>query len=824
MSRMLRQTRIESRFEASDDPLDDPRIAQAMQEYLAAVESGRPISRSAFLSRHADLGPELSNCLAGLEMVWRAAGERAIPVPSDPVDVLGADFGEELGDGASDLPQPKFGVMPSLAQPEPLGDFRILREIGRGGMGVVYEAVQLSLGRRVAVKILPLAASLDPKYLQRFKTEAQAAAQLHHTNIVPVYAVGVERGLHYYAMQLIDGYPISTLIEQLRAARGKTRRSGIQSAESPRAAAGMNASPTADTHDLRGQQAARPTVLTVKHSDPRGYFCTVANLVRQAGRALDYAHQCGVVHRDVKPANLLLDERGELWVADFGLAHMSAETQLTRTGDMIGTLCYMSPEQVSGARVVLDHRTDIYSLGVTLYEMLTLEPFFAGENRQVVLRQILEHDPISPRLIDPQIPRELETILLKATAKSAGERYQTAQQMADDLQRWLDDRPILARRPTWRERAARWRRRHRPLVASATVFLVIAFLVSLASALLILREHSKTKIGYQREIQARQSAEESFRQARRAVDSFTRLSEDELANSPRNYQLRRKFLEASLEYYKDFLDQGHNDPSLRAELSASTRRVARIVEELDVLAGYAPLMLLNDPHVQQELQIADGQRFQLERQLRLMTQEWEQARVGGALSPQQSQAKLADRLRPRQQAIAALLTPAQMQRTLQIARQQQGPFVFKNPEVIAALEFTAMQRKQIYDIIEEERPGKPPRRAARDEPRRDDQPAEESPLRERWLDDQPYSLLSDELTLWPSAESEPSGAVSSPATGPQPAATSRTRRNPPNAKDKANTMRRTVARIEQILSEPQRQRWESLIGPRVMYDLAWHPD
>src|SRR5262249_36671050 len=228
-------------------------------------------------------------------------------------------------------------------QPEaPLGDFRIVREIGRGGMGIVYEAVQVSLGRRVALKVLPLAAALDARQLQRFKNEAQAAACLHHPHVVPVYGVGCERGVHYYAMQFIDGRTLADLIRELRHGAGLERAGGPASAGDATLPAAGEATPRGPA---QGPRSA-------------AFFRTAARLGAQAAAALDYAHQQGVIHRDVKPANLLLDSRGNLWVTDFGLAHCQQDARLTMTGDLVGTLRYMSPEQALGRRAAADPRTE----------------------------------------------------------------------------------------------------------------------------------------------------------------------------------------------------------------------------------------------------------------------------------------------------------------------------------------------------------------------------------------------------------------------------------------------------------------------------------
>jgi len=187
----------------------------------------------------------------------------------------------------------------------------------------------------------------------------------------------------------------------------------------------------------------------------------VVNLGRQAALALEYAHQMGIVHRDIKPANLMVDAHGTLWVADFGLAQVQSDTGLTMTGDLVGTIRYMSPEQALAQRVAVDHRTDIYSLGVTLYEFLTLERAFDGKGRQEVLRQVAFEEPRPPCRLNKSIPAELQTIVLKAMAKNPAERYATAQELADDLERYLEDKPIRAKRPTLMQRAKKWSRRHK---------------------------------------------------------------------------------------------------------------------------------------------------------------------------------------------------------------------------------------------------------------------------------------------------------------------------------------------------------------------------
>ena len=345
-----------------------------------------------------------------------------------------------------------------------------MREIGRGGMAIVYEAIQMSLGRRVALKVLPFAATFDAKHLQRFRQESQAAAHLHHANIVPVHGVGCERGIHFYAMQLIDGQSLDVVVRQLRheAGMGPLEASLADRPSSTRNHKSSDPSSIGQTEhwepEVNDPATARPPVaadqidttqrqLSAHFSthrtgkEPERYR-TITRYMAQAAEALEYAHQEGIVHRDIKPANLLIDLRGNVWITDFGLAHFHEAPGLTHTGDVMGTIRYMSPEQASGQRVVLDHRTDIYSLGATFYELLTLHPLFAGRTRHTLLSDVLNHDPRSPRSLDRRIPEELEIVVLKAISKNPADRYASAQELADDLHRFLRDEPIWAKRPS----------------------------------------------------------------------------------------------------------------------------------------------------------------------------------------------------------------------------------------------------------------------------------------------------------------------------------------------------------------------------------------
>ena len=490
---------------------------------------------------------------------------QALALMEDLAPASDDSFGE-----ASPSGKPAVGA-PRLDQ---LGDYRIIREVGRGGMGVVYEAEQVSLGRHVAVKVLPKELLENSRHRSRFEREAKAAAKLHHTNIVPVFGVGEENGIGYYVMQFIQGLALDEVLDELKrmkprpgtsgvtveSAGARARRRDVSAADVARslldgefrslAVDGHRASdeqrridetlaheprdvaqprgagflarrasspvepqtawegrPTPDNSAsgdglgstsslLESTATARPSdtpsgsnpsvVLpgsssgTDKRSRKWTYWQSAAHLGVQVAEALHYAHGQGILHRDIKPSNLLLDLRGTVWVTDFGLAKLDDDRGLTQTGDILGTLRYLAPETLKGRA---DARSEIYSLGLTLYELLALRPAVEPSSRHAIIDQVLngQIEPLGKR--NPEIPRDLETIVHKAVERDPRHRYQTAQELADDLRRFIDDEPIQARRLSTFEHVVRWSRHNRGLAASLTAVAALVCVVALGSTI-----------------------------------------------------------------------------------------------------------------------------------------------------------------------------------------------------------------------------------------------------------------------------------------------------------------------------------------------------
>jgi serine/threonine protein kinase len=537
-------------------PTTQPREGQALeaalQECMRELEAGRPLGAEQVRARWPELAEPLLGCLEALAFVQQAGA-----------DVRPADAARIFGN-------------------EPLGDFRIVREVGRGGMGVVYEAEQISLGRRVALKVLPFAAALDPRQFQRFRQEAHAAACLTHPHIVPVFGVGCERGVHYYAMQFVDGQPLTELV------RARRQEAGLDEPPDALATTGPFATPT-----TAGRATPRPGSTGTREDE--AYFRRVAELGAQAADALQHAHDYGIIHRDVKPGNLMLDGTGKLWVTDFGLARLERDANLTRTGDILGTARYMSPEQAQGLHSSMDHRSDVYSLGVTLYELLTLRPAVPGDDRMEVLRKIVEEDPVSPRSLVPSIPVDLETVVLKAMSKEPSERYQNAGELAADLRRFLADEAIQARRPTWDQTVKRLVRRYPVLVltvATAAVLLLSGVVAWLAYKNGM--EAEVTRVETRRADEAEQHnheltaaiikrdeamvQEKAYRGLawKAADDMYVKVVAEVLPLVPQQEGLQRKLLENAISVYEKLLQAGPAAYEDHYRLALAEARLAKL--------------------------------------------------------------------------------------------------------------------------------------------------------------------------------------------------------------------------------------------------------
>jgi WD40 repeat protein/serine/threonine protein kinase len=532
------------------DPFDD-----LAASFLARVRAGERPSVEDFAAAHPELADQIRARLPALVTAER-----------DP----------SKGPGAEAAPCP-----PTAGASRRLGDYRILREVGRGGMGVVYEAEQVSLGRRVALKVLPARIAYDSRALERFRREAKAAARLHHTNIVPVFEFGCDGEVAYYAMQFIQGQGLDQVIAELARLRDPDRKPVGAGPLAPTAVApaAVACEPTLgraaesllngrlaterigppedvslvlDPTERLGADATLPmapakprddfethaddgpstsTMLmggtplsAVDHPGRRSlFFRSVAQIGRQVAQGLAYAHARGIVHRDIKPSNLLLDRDGVVWIADFGLVK-GEDDGLTSAGDVVGTLRYMAPERFRGAG---DARADIYALGLTLYELLTLTPAYDASDRLRLIERIKDEEPPRPRSIDGSIPRDLETIVLKAIDKDPKRRYPSAAALAEELRRFLADEPILARRASAAERYWRWARRNPVIAVLGGVLTAVLVAGVVVSGYFAVRATRGEALARQNEVLALANAGQADREARRAREERS-LSDHQL--------------------------------------------------------------------------------------------------------------------------------------------------------------------------------------------------------------------------------------------------------------------------------------------------------
>jgi eukaryotic-like serine/threonine-protein kinase len=452
------------------------------------------------------------------------------PPPSAPGSTHQAGHDATLrGDDAATraYQEAALAAAPKAVQPGmAFGKYELLEPIAKGGMGIVYKARQRGLNRIVAIKMILAGQFADQSDIDRFYAEAEAAAGLAHPNIVAIHEVGQEQGQHFFSMEYIEGQSLAALVQ-----------------EDP---------------------------LTPRRA---------AEFARTLAETMQFAHDSGIVHRDLKPSNVLLDKKQRPLITDFGLAkHVSNQSQLTMAGSIVGTPSYMSPEQAAGKIEEIGPWSDQYSLGAILYELVTGRPPFRAATPFETVRQVLDTEPVSPRQLNPSVPRDLETICLKCLQKERVRRYASSQELADELGRFLRGEPIHARPIGQAARLWRLCKRH-PITASA----VAAMLVMLAMTAVI------SSLAYIRTSAALAQSELRFRDAMDVVDKlFTRVSEDTLLNRPGMQPLRKDLLQEALTYYQKFLREGAADPRVQDELGSAYFRVGLITEVLQSVTDALP--------------------------------------------------------------------------------------------------------------------------------------------------------------------------------------------------------------------------------------------
>ena len=520
-----------------NDPSDSDVIDSVLNDAMLRARRGEFVAIDEYCETYPDLAAELRVMLTALALLERPAAELAAPAQSTPI-------------------------------PPTLADFEIIREIGCGAMGVVYEAIQRSLDRRVALKVFASSAKSTAAHPERFRREAHTAARLHHTNIIPVFEAGEADGQSFYAMQLIDGINLQQLLAGKRHSFACGNSIGADATHWIDRSAETMAVP-GSTEEVALDYPA--TLLTRETNAELLSPTSCARIALQVAEGLEFAHQQGILHRDIKPSNIMLDKDGRAWIADFGLAKPEESEDLTASGDIVGTLRYLAPERFRGQS---DPRSDIYGLGLTLFEMLEGQPAYLHNDRARLVHQIL-NDP-SPRLTHAaqRVGRDMQLIVAKSIARDPAQRYQRAGDLAEDLRRFLAGQPILARQPSVAEHLWRWTRRN-PLVASLTatvVLLLVGGLIIVSTLLVQTREQSRI-------------ADENFHTALETVKTYlAKVSQSPELQASGSEKLRRDLLLAAQSYYQKFAAQYQDNPTLHDELTDAYFQLGMIHRELGALA------------------------------------------------------------------------------------------------------------------------------------------------------------------------------------------------------------------------------------------------
>ncbi len=555
---------------------DNPVLLDSiLDEALRCVRRGARFETEEYCRRHPELADDLRVMLPALTMLEKPREQAAVSAP--------------------------VACFATAANPPDLADFEVISEIGRGAMGVVYEAIQKPLGRRVALKVMARAVDSTAKQSLRFQQEAGIAARLHHSNIVPVFEAGESAGFVYYAMQLIEGANLQQLIASRESPQDR-RLIGSPGHPASRfdETIVQVGSTEKDYQPVVPKKQPRPAPMAIELSPQ-----SCARIALQVAEGLEFAHARGILHRDIKPSNIMLDHDGRAWIADFGLAKSIEGAGLTATGDVVGTVRYLAPERFQGQS---DHRSDIYALGLTLYEALEGKPAYPENDRPRLIARILAG---AVPEISVRVPADLATICLKCIQPSPQDRYPTAGELAADLRRFLDGRPIAARRLSHATRALRWCGRNRLIAA------LLAFIILGASAGLIANWRNSWHL---RQVTADSKASaglasRNHMELLKTVDRFCQTVSQERRVYRSDYRdLRNLLLESANELSTQSAGQPHASESAKIQLASIFQRLGKmrtsedkladsegfLIQATGLLGGLSPGML-EDPAIAIEL-------------------------------------------------------------------------------------------------------------------------------------------------------------------------------------------------------------------------------